>query len=80
MWGADPDEGEGEVFTAGEGAFRSRARLRRVRGDDNDCWILRTDSALPPQIAICTISFTEDHDRAWALETWRSLRHPGQPG
>ncbi len=80
MWGADPDEGEGEVFASGEGTFRSRARLRRVRGDDNDCWILRTDSALPPQIAICTISFTEDRDRAWALDTWRSLRHPGQAG
>ncbi len=81
MWGADPDEGEGETFTTGEGAFQSRARLRRVRGgEESDCWILRTDSALPPQIAICTISFTEDHDRAWALETWRSLRHPGHPG
>ena len=42
-------------------------------------WQLQARSAVAGQLAVSTICFTSPSQRAWALETWRSLAHSSVP-
>jgi hypothetical protein len=74
MVGSGPDE-EGEKFERREGALVSRAVLCCESDPDDTYWALKSDAAVPHRRAACTVCFHDVSDRAWALDTWKSLTH-----
>lgn len=54
------------------------AVLLPFREEGEQLWQLRGHSAIPGGLALCNIFFRERDDLAWALATWRSVRHQGE--
>ena len=54
--------------------MRSRAMLTEIAGDQPSRLVALCSSA--GNVGVCTVTFTDPDDRAWALETWRSVDHP----
>lgn len=78
----EPPPGE-EQFEHRRGPLVARAGLTRVaaaptsgvapRDEPGPLWVLIGLSAAPGRMAECTITFRDERDRHFALETWRSI-------
>ena len=54
---------------------RSRAMLTEGAGEQQTSRLVALCSSAG-NVGICTVTYTDPDDRAWALETWRSVDHP----
>ena len=50
------------------------AKVYRDTDDGMDYWILMGKVASPDRLALCTVCYVRDEDRAWAVDTLRSIR------
>jgi hypothetical protein len=44
--------------------------------DDDGCWLLSGQVATDGHLCVATIAYTDEADRAWAEETFRTISHP----
>ena len=73
---ADFDPGPGERIEAVGGGLPGIASFGRTEEDGRALWRLQGRVAIPAHMGICDVFLESPGDRAWAVEIWRSLRHP----
>jgi hypothetical protein len=59
-WSDDEHLGAGKIF--------------RDEEDGEAYWVLMGKVAAEGRLALCTVCYADQSDRAWAVETWKSLR------
>lgn|SRR5690348_9175185 len=68
-----------EYFREAEG-YVSKAHIEeKIRENGKRYFVLGSSNRCPSQRAVCTILFSEPHEKDWALEVWRSIRPPSRP-
>lgn len=66
----------GERIPELPGAPPSAASFGETREDGRPLWRLEGRVALPGHMAVCDIFVEDPREKDWALEVWRSIRHP----
>jgi hypothetical protein len=72
----DLDLPEGQSFEHRDGTVLGRAVFRPHEAPDAEGWNLHAYSAINGGFALCDVTVPTCEDLPWALEVWRSLRHP----
>ena len=66
----------GDRVELAQGNVISRATIRRAEVEGEGVWMFQGSAATRGTLCMATITYLDSEDRAWALETFRSLQHP----
>ena len=70
-----PGDPAGETFDERHSDPPGWAVIERAEDDDGEFWNLSGRTGAPSELCFVTISYHDQADRDWALQTWRSVRH-----
>jgi hypothetical protein len=70
-----PEDPAGETFDERHSDPPGWAVIERAEDDDGEYWNLSGRTGAPSELCFVTISYHDQADRDWALQTWRSVRH-----
>ncbi len=65
-------ESGSERLSYSEGTLRGEAEVRRESGH----WQLKGFMCARGTVATCVVDYGDPQDKAWAVATWQSLKHP----
>jgi hypothetical protein len=74
-----PDEKElpaSEIISLDKEHVRGRAVISKSSENGEEYWMLQGKSYCFNNLAITTICYGDPADKAWAIETFRSIMHP----